>query len=36
VLTDGIRREFNDMLLQAMLSAESLDEVAVGRAPERV
>lgn len=31
VLTDVIRRELNDILLQAMLSAESLDEVSVGR-----
>ena len=31
VLTDAIRRELNDILLQAMLSAESLDELSVGR-----
>ena len=30
-LTDVIRRELNDIILQAMLSAESLDEVSVGR-----
>ena len=31
VLTDAIRRELNGILLQAMLSAESLDELSVGR-----
>ena len=31
VLTNVIRRELNNILLQAMLSAESLDEVSVGR-----
>lgn len=30
-LTDVIRLELNDIILQAMLSAESLDEVSVGR-----
>lgn len=31
VLTDAMRRELNAILLQAMLSAESLDELSVGR-----
>lgn len=31
VLTNVIRRELNNIILQAMLSAESLDELSVGR-----